>query len=59
MLYFDYTWDLSDNGIVLDQELDAYKLGWKEGDLFKFVDINGKRQLVRLDPVEKFIKGYK
>ena len=32
MLYFDYTWDLSDNGIVLDQELDAYKLGWKEGD---------------------------
>jgi hypothetical protein len=58
MLYFDYTWDLSDNGIVLDQELDAYKLGWKEGDLFKFVDIDGKRQLVRLDPVEKFIKGY-
>jgi hypothetical protein len=58
MLYFDYTWDLSDNGIVLDQELDAYKLGWKEGDLFKFVDIDGKRQLVRLDPVEKFIRGH-
>ena len=58
MLYFDYTWDLSDNGIVLDQELDAYKLGWKEGDLFKFVDINGKRQLVKLDPVEKFVRGY-
>jgi hypothetical protein len=58
MLYFDYTWNLSDNGIVLDQELDAYKLGWKEGDLFKFVDIDGKRQLVKLDPVEKFIKGY-
>jgi hypothetical protein len=58
MLYFDYTWDLSDNGIVLDQELDAYKLGWKEGDLFKFVEIDGKQQLVRLDPVEKFLKGY-
>ena len=58
MLYFDYTWDLSDNGIVLDQELDVYKLGWKEGDLFMFTNIDGKQQLVRLDPVEKFIRGH-
>ena len=54
MLYFDYTWDLSKDKIILDEEIDPYKIGWKEGDLFKFVDIDGKRQLIKLDPIEKF-----
>ena len=58
MLYFDYTWDLSDDKIILDEELDVYNIGWREGDLFKFVDIDGKRQLIKLDPVEKFVRGY-
>ena len=58
MLYYDYTWDLSDDKIILDEELDVHTIGWKEGDLFKFTDIDGKRQLVKLDPIEKFVRGY-
>jgi hypothetical protein len=58
MLYYDYTWDLTNDGIILDEELNTDGLDWKEGDLFKFVDIDGKRQLVKLDPVEKFVRGY-
>jgi len=58
MLFYDYTWDLTKDGIILDEELNTDGLDWKEGDLFKFVDINGKRQLVKLDPVEKFVRGY-
>jgi hypothetical protein len=58
MLYYDYTWDLSDDKIILDEELDVHEIGWREGDLFKLVDIDGKRQLVKLDPIEKFIRGY-
>ena len=58
MLYYDYTWDLSNDKIILDEELDAYALGWREGDLFMFTDIDGKRQLVKLDPIVKFVKGY-
>jgi hypothetical protein len=57
MLHFDFTWDLSSERIILDEELDISKLGWKEGDVFKFMDIDGKRQLVKLDPLEKFTKG--
>lgn len=58
MLYFDYIWDLSKDKIILDEEIDAYALGWREGDLFKFVDLDGKRQLIKLDPIEKFVRGY-
>jgi hypothetical protein len=58
MLYYDYTWDLTNDGIILDEELNTDGLDWKEGDLFKFVDIDGKRQLIKLDPVEKFVRGY-
>jgi len=57
MLHFDFTWDLSSKRIILDEELDISKLGWKEGDVFKLMDIDGKRQLVKLDPLEKFIRG--
>jgi len=57
MLHFDFTWDLSSERIILDEELDISKLGWKEGDVFKFIDIDGKRQLVKLDPLGKFIRG--
>jgi len=58
LLHLDYTWDLDKNGILLDEELNVDKLGWKGGDLFKLVNINGRCRLVKLDPVEKFVKGY-
>ena len=35
MFYMDYNWDLSPSGIILDEELDIDKLGWKGGDLFE------------------------
>lgn len=58
MLHFDYTWDLSSDRIILDQELNIDRLGWKAGDLFKVVNINGVAQLVKLDPLEKFVRGF-
>jgi hypothetical protein len=58
LLHFDYTWDLDSRRILLDKELDTDKLQWRAGDLFKFVDVDGQRMLVRMDPLEAFIKGH-
>ena len=55
MLHFDYTWDLSSKGIILDEELNTDKLGWKGGDYFKFVNVNGRQMLIKVDDLEKFI----
>lgn len=57
MLHLDYTWDLSQNGIILDEELNIDRLGWKGGDYFKLVNINGRAQLVKVDPVVAFVEG--
>jgi hypothetical protein len=59
MKHFDYEWDLDSTRIVLDTELNTDKLGYKHGDLFKFININGRQMLVKLDPVEQFVRGYK
>jgi hypothetical protein len=58
MLHFDYNWDLHPDRIILDAELNTDKLGWKGGDVFKFINIDGRQMLVKLDPVEQFSKGY-
>jgi hypothetical protein len=58
MLHFDYSWDLHPDRIILDAELNTDKLGWKGGDYFKFVNVNGRQMLVKVDPVEAFIKGH-
>ena len=58
MLHYDYTWDLDSRRILLDKELNTDKLGWRDGDVFKFIDVNGQRMLVRMDPLEAFIKGH-
>jgi hypothetical protein len=58
MLYLDYNWDCSPNGITLDEEFNSDNLGWKSGDLFKFVNVNGRQMLIKIDPLEAFIKGY-
>jgi hypothetical protein len=55
MLYVDYNWDLSPSGITLDQELNTDKLGWRGGDYFKFVNVNGRQMLVKVDITEKFL----
>jgi hypothetical protein len=58
MLHLDYNWDLSPSGILLDEELNIDKLGWKDGDYFKVETVNGRRILKKVDPLVKFlIKG--
>jgi hypothetical protein len=59
MKYYDYDWDLEPNRILLDKELNIDKLGWKHGDCFKVINVDGQAMLVKLDPLEQFIKGYK
>lgn len=56
MLYFDYTWDLSPEGILLDEELNVNKLKWSAGDYFKLVETtDGKHKLVKVNELEAFI----
>lgn len=55
MLHFDYSWDLHPDRIILDEELNTDRLGWKGGDYFKFVNVNGRQMLIKVDDLEKFI----
>jgi hypothetical protein len=59
MRHFDYDWDLNPWGIVFDPELNIDKLGWRAGDCFKIMNVNGKAMLRKMDPVEQFTKGHK
>lgn len=55
MKYVDYDWNLYPDRIILDGELNTDKLGWKGGDYFRFVNINGQQMLVKVDELERFI----
>ena len=57
MKYVDFDWQMDAMGIRLDTDLDVQKLGWKEGDFFKLINVNGQLQLVKVDPLEKFVRG--
>jgi hypothetical protein len=59
MKYLDFDWDLRNDKIILDREINIDKLGWKAGDVFEIKNTEGQIELVKLDPVVKFIKGYK
>ena len=56
MKYYDYEWDLAPNHIILDAELDIDALGWQAGDYFRVKNVNGRAMLVKVDPLEKFLK---
>jgi hypothetical protein len=58
MKYVDYDWDLRRDRIVLDRELNTDKLGWQAGDHFELKNIDGRVELVKVDPIVKFAKGY-
>jgi hypothetical protein len=58
MKYIDYDWDLQHDKIVIDSDINIDKLGWKAGDHFERININGKVILQKVDPVVKFVKGY-
>lgn len=54
--YYDYEWDLNPDRIILDKELNTDKLGWQNGDYFKVANINGRTLLIKVDPLEKFLR---
>ena len=56
MKHYDYDWDLEPGYIKFDPELNIDKLGWRHGDFFKVVNVDGRAMLVKLDPVVKFIE---
>jgi hypothetical protein len=56
MKYYDYEWDLEPNRILLDSELNVDALGWRGGDYFKVVNVNGRTMLCKVDPLEKFLR---
>jgi hypothetical protein len=56
MRYYDYEWDLEPNRILLDPELNVDSLGWRGGDYFKVINIDGRTMLVKVDPLEKFLR---
>lgn len=58
MLHIDYNWDLYPDRIILDEELNLDRLGWKGGDHFKLINVNGKAMLVKVDPLVAFLEGY-
>ena len=57
MLHLDYNWDLYHDKIILDNELNTDRLGWKANDFFKFVNVNGQQMLVKIDPLVAFTMG--
>ena len=57
--HYDYEWDLDPQRILMDNELNTDKLGYRHGDVFKFTNIDGRQMLVKLDPLEVFTRGYK
>jgi hypothetical protein len=56
MRHYDYEWDLYPNYLLLDKELDTDALGWKAGDLFEFVNKDGRQMLKKVDPLVKFLR---
>ena len=56
MKHYEYDWDLHPDRIILDEELNIDKLGWKHGDYFRVTNINGQAMLVKVDPLIKFLK---
>ncbi len=55
MLHLDYNWDCSPEGIILDEEFNSDRLGWKGGDYFQLININGRQILRKVSDLEKFI----
>ena len=57
MHFYDYEWDLYPGSIVFDRELDIEKLGWEIGDVFRLVEVDGRTELIKVHPLEKFVRG--
>lgn len=53
----DKSWNVTSARILIDEDLDVDKLGWKGGDYFKLVNVNGQAMLVKVDALLKFIES--
>jgi len=56
MLHYEYDWDLRPDRIILDNELNIDRLGWKAGDYFRVTNINGRAMLVKVDSLTALVR---
>jgi hypothetical protein len=59
MKYIGYDLVISEEKLVLDKEITLNKLEWRKGDYLEVTEKDGQIELIRIDPLVKFIKGYK
>ena len=59
MKYIGYDLVISEEKLVLDKEITLKKLEWSKGDYFEVKEENGQIELVRIDPLIKFLRGHK
>lgn len=59
MTRIDKSWELAKDKIYIEETVNIDKFGWRHGDLFKLVNINGQAQLVKIEPVREFFENYK
>jgi hypothetical protein len=59
MKYIGYDLVISEEKLVLDKEITLNKLEWHKGDYLEVTEKDGQIELIRIDPLVKFIKGYK
>ena len=55
VVFMDFTWDLTDEGITLDRAIELEKLGWEVGEYFKLIEVDGVKKLVKITDLEKFL----
>ena len=59
MKYIGYDLVISEEKMILDKEITLKKLEWNKGDYFEVKEQDGQIELVRVDPLIKFLRGYK
>ena len=59
MKYIGYDLVISEEKLVLDKEITLKKLEWNKGDYLQITEKDGQIELIRIDPLIKFIRGYK
>jgi hypothetical protein len=56
MKYIGYDLVISEEKLVLDKEITLKKIEWSNGDYFEVKEQNGQVEMVRVDPLLKFLK---
>lgn len=47
MIYAEDSWIYNAECILLDSDFNSDALGWKHGDRFKFINVNGRQILIK------------